>query len=153
MKKQIEVGYIYPTQDGHGEVQILCTDLTEGFSVLGIRTDKHGGKHLYRCNSAGKCHYESIYGGDLILPDAEPEYRPWTFDEVPVGAVISDAPETHQITILAKEIKEDDVYVTLLNLSVGQPLTQIINIPTDRLMEFNYRVLINGTWQPCGVQI
>lgn len=149
MKKQIEVGQTYQTKNGRGTVQIVCTDLTQSdLPVLGIRTER-GEKYEYRCSLNGMG-FSQIH---LVLPDAEPEYRAWTFDEVPVGAVISDAPEKHQITILAKEISYDDVYVTMLNLSVGQPSTQIINIPTDRLMEFNYRVLINGTWQPCGVQL
>lgn len=141
MKKQIEVGYIYPTQGGHGEVQILCTDLTEGYSVLGIRTDKHGGKHLYRCNSAGKCHYESIYGGDLILPDAEPEYRPWLLDEVPIGAILRyKSGENHGGRFMIIAVNKG-VYV-----SDGTRHT------TPELL-FNFEIKSRGAWQPCGVQI
>jgi hypothetical protein len=144
MKKQIEVGNIYPTQDGE-KVQILCTDLTEGFAVLGIRTDKHGGKHLYRCNAAGKCHYESIYGGDLILPDAEPEYRAWTFDEVPVGAVIRRKEFNSKGVILAAEdLNKHGVPQILL----GEKLW----ITYEKALE-KYEVFQDGTWKPCGVQI
>ncbi len=141
MKKQIEVGYIYPTQGGHGKVQILCTDLTEGYSVLGIRTDKHGGKHLYRCNSAGKCHYESIYGGDLIIPDAEPEYRPWLLDEVPIGAILRyKSGENHGGRFM------------IIAVNKGVHVSDGTRHTTSELL-FDFEIKSGGTWKPCGVQV
>jgi len=74
----------------------------------------------------------------------EPQYRPWTPEEVPVGALISPSSAGDKRMMI---LEYDDDYV--IRICCGQ----LSNISCERLLSggFHYSIDFGKTWQPCGV--
>jgi len=150
MKKQLEVGQTYKTENGCFVGEVLRTNLKSNFFKCAVLlTDLNSNEEYlekYTLNGKRTIGYPSEL--NLIIPEPEPTYRAWNEDEIPVGEKVrgKGKDERTMIILTTDEITKGEIGFVLPNRADEFPYF-ISCERALRSLEF-----FNGTsWQPCGV--
>lgn len=141
MKKQLEVGKTYPTYRMDCEVTILTTEITIHAPAAGLfHHIPTGEKHIACYDMEGK-NESPDRTLDLIIPEPEPQWRPWKIEEIPLGGMIRKK-ATDAVSLIIAINPESKTQIATAGMYLSAELAYA---------KYEYH---NGTsWQPCGVLV
>lgn len=138
MSKTLELHGVYETRGGEWTAEVVCVDLdAQVFKCLVIFTNKLTGIKRHAVSKLdGKT---GIFEYDLIIPEPEPQWRPWELYEIPVGG------------ILRNKVTGIRHLITTVNPSADLPIEVSARRISIELAYAHYEYFNGTTWQPCGV--
>lgn len=124
-------------------VKVLKTDYPHKYlCLISLPNDETCG--TFRENGQG-----SIYTIQNVPEKKKTKYRPWLYDEVPIGIIVRYHHTKEELLIVGKKQTKDNVYI-LTPLSISTPYATWYNV-VESLGVFEQKT--DDGWMPCGVLI
>lgn len=147
MKPKIKVGETYP--DGRDRTIVILHRRNGKYAehpFLGIELNADEVLRIY--DEFGKCS-STDRSRDLILPQPVTRLRPWTYDEIPLDALLTVPPFAVQFKILGKKLAKGGEALIMTPPDVEGVVLHSVQFACD-----NYKYKMPGTdeWLSCGVE-